>query len=66
MSPHSEKEKGGEREDNRGLSISEGGMMVSLPLTSPSSFLSAPPQTNMNQQEVSMEEIPLEEDRPAI
>lgn len=66
MSPHSEKEKGGGRGDNRGLSISEGSMMVSLPLTLPSSFLSAPPQTNMCQQEVSMEEIPVEEDRPSI
>lgn len=45
MSPHSEKEKGGGRGDNRGLSISEGGMVVSLPLTSPSSLLPAPPQT---------------------
>lgn len=66
MSPHSEKEKGGGRGDNRGLSISEGGMMVSLPLTSPSSLLPAPPQTNMCQQELSMEEIPMEKNRPAV
>ncbi len=64
MSPHSEREQGGGRGDNRGLSISEGGMMVSLPRTSPSSLLPAPPQTNMCQQEVSMEEIPLEKNRP--
>lgn len=66
MSPHSEKEKGGGRGDNRGLSISEGGAMVSLPLTSPSSLLQAPPQTNMCQQELSMEEIPLEKNRRAF
>lgn len=58
MSPLSEKDKGGEQEDNRGLSISEGGMMVSLPCTSPSSLLPAPPQTNVCQQEQSLEEIP--------
>jgi len=58
MSPHSEKEQGGRRGDNRGLSISEGGMMVSLPLTSPSPLLPAPPQTKMCQQELSMEEFP--------
>lgn len=58
--------EGGGRGDNRGLSISEGGMMVSLPLTSPFSLLPAPPQTNMCQQELSMEEIPSEENRPAI
>lgn len=48
MSPHSEKEKGGGRGDNRGLSISEGGMMVSLPLTSPSSLLPAHKQIRVN------------------
>ncbi len=63
MSPHSEKEKGGGWGDNRGLSISEGGAMVSLPLTSPSSLLPAPPQTNMCQQKLSTEKIPFEENR---
>lgn len=34
MSPHSKKQKGGGRGDNRGLSILEGGIAVPLPLTS--------------------------------
>lgn len=58
MGTHLEKEKGGrgrrgelnKRGDNRGLSISGGGMVVSLPFTSPSF---ASPQTDMRRHEQS-------------